>query len=348
MKKVLIPLSCCYEGDMLAEDVNNEKGVTLVAKNTAINQFIIQRLQELQIYSVWVYQSPVLVTDSEYKAKYKELKSDYFEAVLLVKQLINDLSLGGSVDYEAIKKIASIVNKNVNESGHITKYLIEIKSADEYTYTHCLNVAFYSMLIAKWLGLSGACIVEAIQAGLLHDIGKVRIPDEILNKKGKLSPEEYEEIKNHSRYGYEMIETVPELSDRVKYAVLAHHERIDGSGYPSGLLGDSIELYARIVAVADVYDAMTQNRVYKKKVSPFETFQMFLTIGIGTFDTTVLRAFLRNLSAFYVGTNVQLSNGDIGQVVYVPPQDIVYPVISVGSNYIDMSVEKDLKVINII
>ncbi len=134
----------------------------------------------------------------------------------------------------------------------------------------------------------------------------------------------------------------------MKYAVLSHHERIDGSGYPSRLDGDSIELYAKIIAVADVYDAMTQNRVYKNKVSPFETFQMLLTIGLSAFDTTVLSAFLKHLSVAYTGANVLLSNGDMGEIVYIPPQDIINPVVSVGKILIDLSMEKDLRVMMMI
>ncbi len=130
--------------------------------------------------------------------------------------------------------------------------------------------------------------------------------------------------------------------------MLLHHERIDGSGYPFGYSNVSISLLAKIVSVADVYDAMTQNRVYKKKATPFDAFEMFLTIGESIFDTTVLNAFLKNMATFFVGANVILSSGDTGQIVYVPPQNILSPIISVGSKYINLSQESSVKILSML
>jgi len=348
MNKARVPVCCCDIGDILADDVNNDRGITLVRKNTILNQYIKDKLIEMGISNVWKYQPVKLLPDQDRDVKYNVIKENYKEVVLSVKRVLNELATGGKIDYEKIVDVSKSVLSTINESSSVVKCLIEIKNADECTCTHCVNVAFYSMLIAKWLNLPGYKIHEAIQAGLLHDIGKVKIPDEILNKKGKLTLEEYEVMKKHSIYGYDLIKNISEFSESIKNAVLMHHERLDGSGYPYGISGDSIRLYAKIVSVADVYDAMTRDRVYKKKATPFEVFQMFLTTGIVTFDISVLKTFLNNLPAYFIGTTVELNNGEVGEIVYIPPQDIVSPVVRVAKRYYDLSNTNDLKVLSMV
>ncbi len=346
MSKVSIPVNFCNAGEILAEDVHNDWGMVLVARNTIMNPYIKEKLLQMDIPNVWVYKAEE--QESNYKeAKYQKVKSTYKSTVLTVKKFIDKLSSGEPVEYKTIKELSRTISDQAIETGHIIRCLTEIKNADEYSYTHCVNVAFYSMLIAKWLGFSGTGIREVIQAGLLHDIGKVKIPYDILNKNGKLTSDEFEIMKMHSIYGYNMLKDIPDMDQKIKDAVLMHHERFDGSGYPGMLRGELISLYARIIAVADVFDAMTQNRVYKQKVSPFDSFRMFLTTGISSYDITVLSAFMKNLSAYYIGTKVVLNTGATGEIVYVPPQDIVYPIVNVGSSIIDLSKEKELKVVNV-
>ena len=135
------------------------------------------------------------------------------------------------------------------------RVLNEEKDFDEYTYTHSLNVALYAMLIGKWLRLDNNSIKNVIKAGVLHDIGKTKVPIEILNKKARLSDEEFDIIKKHTFYGYDLVRSTDCVSDEVCEAVLLHHEREDKSGYPYGIGGRQLGLYAKIVAVADVYDA---------------------------------------------------------------------------------------------
>ena len=226
--------------------------------------------------------------------------------------------------------------------------MTEIRSKDEYTYSHCVNVAFYSMLIAKWLKLSDIDINKAIQSGLLHDIGKAKIPVELLNKKGSLTKEEYEIIKKHSIFGYEIIKEMQEIDSDVKNAVLLHHERVDGSGYPFHYYRDDLNLYSRIVAVADVFDAMTSDRVYKKRISPFEVFEMFQTMGLAIFDSNILITFINKIATYLIGANVFLSNGDIAEISFIPPQSVIYPIVKTTAGYIDLSNTEDVKILSMI
>ena len=328
-------VSQCDVGTILAEDVKTYQGITLVTKDSVLNQYILDRLMDRGVSYIWTYSSDVLEAKVTPVNK-EQVETSYAEAILVVKQVLRELSAGGKLNYHKITQLSELVYGSVNDSANVIKCLNDIRDKDEYTYTHCGNVAFYSMLIAKWLTLPKEEIEEVIQAGLLHDIGKVLIPDEILNKPGKLLELELDIMQRHSLL-YFSIKNITEISEPIKDAVLSHHEREDGSGYPYGLRGDEIGLYAKIIAIADVYDAMTQDRVYKKGVNPFVALEMFQTLGMGTFDIHVLNVFLKNIAVNFTGLNVILENGERGEIVYVPPYEITKPVILNGSTFIDLS-----------
>lgn len=341
MKSVFI--NKCKNGEIIAEDIFNNGGVILVTKNTPINDYIKLKLIDYGVLEIKIYDS---VKDRKAHMKFERQYKEYIEQM---RELIRDISLGV---YEDIDDVTSYLTKQIfSNSGNnelIVNCLITLRNNDEYTYTHSINTAFYSMLIGNCLSLTRNQMCDLISSGLLHDIGKTKIPPEILNKNGKLEEDEYEIIKNHPIYGYEIIEKLPGLKTEVKRAVLLHHERMDGTGYPYGLKANDICLYARIIAIADVFDAMTQNRVYKRKVTPFRSFEMFLTEGIRIFDYPILRQFLKYMAPLYVGSRAQLNNGDVGEIVFIPPYDITSPILSINSEYVDLSRSGDLKVIDII
>jgi putative nucleotidyltransferase with HDIG domain len=338
MEAIKIPVNNCSAGDILAADVYNENGILMVAKDTIINSFIKSKLTHMGISTV-----PIYVHSTVYKNSYIEFSSSYKESVLQVKGLLEDLASGKKIDYERVTLLSSQVFSRIQENDYIVKCLQEIRKAHEYTYTHCLNTAFYSMLIGKWLDFSEREIEKVIQSGLIHDIGKSQISIKILNKRGVLTKEEYELIKKHTILGYDMLDGIECIDTEIKRAVLLHHERVDRSGYPFGADSDHVNMYAKFVAVADVFDAMTSERVYKGRTTPFEAFEMFNTIGLGIFDTTILNVFIRNIAPYYVGSNVMLNNGLSGEIVYIPPQDIAKPIIYVDSEYIDLSRNNNLK-----
>jgi HD-GYP domain-containing protein (c-di-GMP phosphodiesterase class II) len=188
-----------------------------------------------------------------------------------------------------------------------------------------------------------------VLAGLLHDIGKARIPEAIVKKHGKLEPEEYEFMKKHPTLGYNIVKDIPDIKDEIKEAILMHHERKDGTGYPQRVKGDEIGLYAKIISIADVYDAMTSERVYKKRITPFDTFREFESEGYQSFDTKIMLTFLSNIAAYYLGSRVRLDTGETGEIVYLPPQHISRPVIKVGKDrYVDMYRESDRRIVEML
>lgn len=335
VNKKIVNISKCKAGDVLAEDIFNYNNIKIVSKNTVINEYIKKRLEEVGIFQLSLYIKGK--EDSSKDIAYNNFKKEYEDIIISTQKLILNIFNQNKVNYDKVMELANNIYDKVLEVDYVMKYILDLQNTDEYTFVHSVNVAFYSMLIGKWMKMSEHEIKMLIQAGILHDIGKIKVDNKILNKPGKLTDEEFQEMKNHPLYGYDMIKESTDIDDKIKKAVLFHHERMDGSGYPYKLAGSEISLYARIIAIADTYDAMTSNRVYKKKVVPFKSFDMFLTEGIALYDVEVINAFLSNISTYYIGGNVALSNGQRGKIVYIPPYNISSPIVKVGSIYIDFS-----------
>jgi hypothetical protein len=164
------------------------------------------------------------------------------------------------------------------------------------------------------------------------------------NIPGKLSDEELDEMKKHSEYGYYIVQYMEGIDRRVQEAILYHHEREDGSGYPIGLKGEQIPLFAKVLAIADTFDAMTADRAYKMKNTPFEVFQLMQNDCFGYLDTIILNTFLSNISHYYIGSKVRLNDGRIAEIVYINSQQYGKPVIKIGDEYIDLMAAKGLKI----
>ncbi|MDF2541382.1 MAG: hypothetical protein K0S47_1100 [Herbinix sp.] len=341
-----IEVSRCLDGDIIACDVFHNNGMLILVKDTVINDYIKQQLHKLNIYEISVYDADYhKIKDIEHC---DDMSETYQMTIAYCKDIFHGLISGSFINHQLIASVIEKINYNTNEYNNIIQCLLEIRSTDEYTYRHCVNVSFYSMLIAKWLKLSEQEIKKATQAGLLHDIGKTKIPNEILNKKGSLSTEEYNEIKKHTILGYDIIKNIDYFDNDVKKAVLLHHERMDGSGYPFHYQADHLNLYSRIVAVADVFDAMTSNRVYKNKSTPFDVFDIFKTIGYTMFDPKILTVFMNNLATYLVGAKVMLSTGEVGKIAFIPLHQITYPIIELPSGYVDLSKDFHIKIVSMI
>lgn len=220
--------------------------------------------------------------------------------LMQVKGMLQKLAIGNPLDFDELILISSQFCKSFHADDYVMDFLSEIKNIDEYTYKHSIHTAIYSMLIGKWLQRSETEIEHLIISGLLHDIGKINIPKRILNKAGKYTEDEYEMMKIHPIYGYEMLKDIDELDHNIKMAVLLHHERMDGSGYPYHYKIQDINLYSRIVAIADVYDAMVSDRIYKKKMVPSDAIDVLMNKEYYLFDSKVLNIFFKYYSDYMI------------------------------------------------
>ena len=223
-----------------------------------------------------------------------------------------------------------------------------MKSIDDTVYAHSINVALISRAIGKWLKLPKSELNELTIAGMLHDIGKAEIPSEILNKTGKLTDEEFELIKSHALKGSKLLKKAGFNSD-IQFAALQHHERSDGSGYPRGLEADEISDFASIIAIADVYDAMTSARSYRTPKCAFQVIAAFEEDGLQKYNTKYILTFLERIANAYQNSKVILSDGRSGKIVYINKSRLSRPIVQVdGDEMVDLSRETDITITSIL
>ena len=223
-----------------------------------------------------------------------------------------------------------------------------MKEKDDYLFTHSVNVALLCILVGRWLKCEHETLKELGQAGLLHDIGKIFIDNSILNKPGKLTDAEFEEVKKHTLQGYNLLTQYKWISRNVTNAALMHHERADGSGYPMGTKGYSKNLCVSIVAVADVYDAITSDRAYSTKRSPYTAAEILWQDSFGKLNPEISKVFYDKITNFYVGNEVLLSNNEIGVVIYVDPSQPTRPIVMVGDNFYNLATDRSITILEII
>ena len=333
-------------GKTIAVDVYDKRGVLLFKEGTIIDGHVYNKLMRMGVYYVSVYFSKSSVVKET--SSLENFRENYKQDVSAYKGILTSLAAGKDLEYLQVDQLSHSILSKVNSNYLVAECLNQMRSKDEYTYNHSVNVSLYSMLIAKWLKLSQKQIRDVIQAGVLHDIGKAQVPDSILNKKGPLLPAEFEEMKKHSTIGYNLAKRIKGLNYDIAKAVLMHHEREDGHGYPLKVKGTRISLYAKILAVADVYDALTSERCYKHRITPFDTFIELESIGYGHFDPKTLLTFLSNISSYYIGSKVKMNTGDIGQVAYISPHAISKPVVKIGDLLIDLFKNKEYAIVEML
>lgn len=296
--------------------VYNSRGQLLLAAGTVLNRRNILRLKSLGIPALYIDDGllPDVTVD--------DVISDDIrvQAMRQVRRLLEaeaqDLPVGRAI--VKVREMAQTVNEIIDQllnHASLVVNLVDIRSLDDYTFGHSVNVCVLSLLTGITLGYNRAKLFHLGMGALLHDVGKVRIPREILNKPGSLTREEFNVVKEHTVYGYEMLQRLPDVSPMAARIAYQHHERHQGQGYPQGLREDEIHEFARITAVADVFDALTADRVYRRAFPVHEAYEMIAGSGNFLFDFNVVRAFLQNVAAYPAGTIVALSNGEIGVVV---------------------------------
>ena len=245
------------------------------------------------------------------------------------------------IDGESIlSDVENVVSKGRN-SIHILDMLQCMRGYDDVTYVHSVNVALLSNMIGRivYPDISDEELKVLTLAGLLHDIGKMMVPDNIIQKKGRLTLPEYNLVKTHVLFGNNILKGIDNLDPRIAEVAMRHHERCDGTGYPGGYKREQIEPFARIVAIADTYDAMTSDRAYRAAICPFDVIEMFEREGIVKYDVAFLLPFLEKAVQAYMNTDVRLSTNQIGKVIMINKNESSKPVVQVGDEFYDLSKE---------
>ncbi len=337
-------------GKVLARPVYAPSGELLLPKGTKLTERIRLVLAQWGVTEVYVdedrdsgFDGAVAVTDQVTVPA--DVSLAYSQAVGLIAGTMEELRHGRPVLLETIgERCGELAIKVAFEPG-VLEYLHLLHCGEEYTFQHSVKVGVLAALLAKWLGLAFTDQGEVAVAAVLHDVGKALVPLEILNKPGPLAPVEFETVKAHTRAGYELL--APEYGAEATAArvALEHHERMDGSGYPRGLHGREVALASRIVAVADVYDAMTSDRVYQRGQSDYAVLTHLRQSGFTSLDPGVTRTFVEHLVYRTLGRLVRLSNGQLGRVVLVNNQEPGRPIVAVGNSLIDLRQHRHLSLV---
>lgn len=244
------------------------------------------------------------------------------------KAMFSEARMGKVLDMERCVSVVEEIASSVVKSPSGMLSVLRLKLADEYTYLHSVAVCALMVALGRTLGLDEAACREAGLGGFLHDVGKAFIPHELLNKPGKLTDEEFTQIKKHPELGYKYLSQDPNVPDYARDVCLHHHEKMDGNGYPEALRSGSISLYSRMAAICDVYDALTSDRPYKRAWDPAEAISTMAT-WTGHFDRAMFLAFVKTLGIYPVGSIVKLESGRSGFVIRQNAQDLTRPVLKV-------------------
>jgi putative nucleotidyltransferase with HDIG domain len=246
-----------------------------------------------------------------------------------VTSMFNEARMGNAIKVSEAAPLVEEISQSITRNPEAFLNLARLKTKDDYTYMHSVAVCALMIALGKQLGLSGADLKEAGLAGLLHDVGKMMIPDEVLNKPGKLTDEEFEIIKGHPLKGWELLNGSPDITATALDVCLHHHERVDGKGYPDKLSGDKLTLFARMGAVCDVYDALTSNRCYKNGWEPADSIRKMAEWKDGHFDERVFQAFVKTIGIYPSGTLVRLKSGRLAIVLEQTEKSLLMPIVKV-------------------
>lgn len=363
MKRVRV--SELVPGMITAEDIYSFNNQLVVEKNTVLTDEIITRLEYHSVLSIRVVDegstgavalpqtSEDLFADDKGFAGTPETMS-YSERIKATKRFmefqktftantealqghLHDIIENNSINTGVmLQSVSSLISKGTTSIG-VFDMLHNMRTYDDLTYVHSMSVSVICNIFGHWIGYGEEDIKNVTLAGLLHDIGKIAIPQNIVKKPSKLTNDEYKIIKQHTIEGYKILKNLP-LDNRIKDAALLHHERFDGSGYPLSVTGDKVSEYAKIVAIADVYDAMTAARVYRGPMCPFKVISIFEEEGLQKYDSRLILVFLQNISQTYLNNRVRLNNGVEGDVVLIHNDCISRPLIKcLDGRFIDLS-----------
>ncbi|MHA6252967.1 HD-GYP domain-containing protein [Oceanobacillus sp. CAU 1775] len=340
------------EGYVLLKDILGKSGRPIMKANTVLTEEHIMILQNFLIpvadvrtkldYDYGVKRrensQQVNVVEEKVKTNDKEIappkepekssfKNHYLEVVSSFKKEYMQWNSGVPVNIANVREMIIPLLSRVEELDIEPYTLYDYSDPGEYIYHHAVSVSVIAAFIAKELGFSKGEALQVGLAGILCDAGMTRVDEEIIKKGGPLTEKQQQDIRNHPIYSFRMVENLPAISPSVKTAVLQHHERMDGSGYPGGKSGDEIHIFARILAISDTYDAMASERLYKNRQPVYKVLSEIEKEQYIAFDSKIVQVFIKSLSIRSLGKRVELSDGKTGEIVFINETDPTRPLI---------------------
>ncbi|SHK53988.1 HD-GYP domain-containing protein [Paramaledivibacter caminithermalis] len=318
------------EGMILGENLYDSFGNILLGEGIVLKESYIVKIKRLNIADVYIKEKTQKIHNYGEKENIKDpyLKETRLQAKKIVKEAMGKLHFNEVL----LDKTIAIVSKMIDElisNDEIIISLRKLRSIDDYTLEHSVNVCILSLIIGIAMKIEYSELMELGVGAMLHDIGKRFIPKEILNKPSPLTLKEYEIVKNHTTYGYNILKKSKKISEIAAEIALCHHERLDGNGYPNKRMASEINTYSKIVALCDVYDALTSDRVYKKKIEPHKALEYICKMVNIQFDAQIVKKLIDCIGIYPIGSLVKLSTNEIGLVVDINKINPTKPVIKI-------------------
>ncbi|WP_338555378.1 HD-GYP domain-containing protein [Paenibacillus sp. KS-LC4] len=328
-----------FLGKQLAQDLYNHHGVLVAPAHTILDQ---EQLDLIYRHAIELEERDIKRDKGKSQAQGKMdgstlYMAELFEQIRYAKQI-------------PLLQIRENIIPSINELSELPDFyelLGALQSKDDYSYRHNIGVGVLSTLIGKWMGMNERDLMQLTMAATLHDIGKTKIPNEILNKPASLNTEEFDLMKKHTIFGYELLKDTVGINHVQALVALQHHERQDGSGYPLGLRSEQIAPFSKIVAVADVFHAMTSDRPYRKALPFYETLIQMNNNIFGEFDPQISKLFMDKMMQSMLGHQVLLTNDEIGSIVLINPQNALRPLVKINDNFIDLSRDTSLHILKV-
>ena len=341
-KRRFVSTRTLHSGMKIDQAIVDSTGRDLIRRGAFLDDFQIEYLKEKGIAGIYIVEGDPDPEDllgihvPEYTKKVVEKSRVEDRSKVVLNESIKK-RVGEGIQYlfsnpnsdtfaEASDKISNELAETILADDAVAVDVNMLKCSDEYTFKHSVDVATIAMIIGKKYGLTHEEIRELGTAGLLHDMGKSKIPKEILNKPGKLTDSEFEIMKQHSVYGYHILKEKGKFSNAILCGVLQHHEKVHGNGYPMGIKSDMIHTFAKIISVADIYDALVTDRPYKRAFSKRTAMEMVLATS-QDLDIDVMKSFIGSVILFPVDSIVELSNGEMAKVVENSPEFPMRPKV---------------------
>lgn len=347
-------------GKVIAEDVFANTQYPIIHKDIKIKPEHLRVFELFNLKGILVYKEPSTEELNENglenqvtavsMPKYIAFETYYNDAVNQLKKEFSNWGAGGKIDITKVRgMIIPLIEKVLEDRSYIFD-LNAYSNPKDYLYHHCIATGVIASVMAKKLGFERGITIQMAIAGMLADSGMARISNRVREKKGQLTKEEFEEVKNHPYYSFMLVKNLPALKEVMKEAIYQHHERLDGSGYPKGDRIGSISNFAQIIAVADVFHAMTSERLYRTKQSPFKVVEMIKEEEFGKFDIKVVQALVDIVVDLPIGTKIELSNLELGEVMYINKYSPTRPLVKLirTGEIIDLSSNRGLYISRVI
>ncbi|TQR20011.1 HD-GYP domain-containing protein [Psychrobacillus vulpis] len=354
-------------GSVIAEDILVNTKTPIIRKDTKVTRDHIQVLRAFNINKVPIALDNVFNRTEEELNKLNDEKMDkrieevlplnngnfekqYNEAVNNYHKEFISWELGTKVDVAKLRNIIMPLVERVTTERQVIFHLNDYSSIEKYSAHHSIAVGIISGALAKKMGYPTGQIIQIATAGLMADVGMAKVESKIREKKTYLTESDFSEIKKHTIHSFQMVKDSPLLKPEMKLAIFQHHERLDGSGYPKGDKMDSISIYSQIIAVADVYHAMTSERIYRAKSSSFKVLEMIREEEFGKYNIEVVNALISLAGALPISTRVRLSNGEVGEVVFLHRDSPMRPMIRLieTGQIVDLAAKRSLYIENVL